>query len=224
MKRIVFSLMTCTVLFMSCKDAPEADTAEASEAVAVDQQAQTAGSNYTVDPAQSKVEWVGTKPTGRHHGTFVIKEGNLAVANNNITGGKIVIDINSIQPDDQDAEGNAKLQGHLKSADFFDAAKYPEGVFEIVSVTAGADNKGEGDTKLENATHTITGNLKLKDITKSISFPAAISMSGTQITADANFNIDRTQWGMHYGEDKSLGDKFIRHEVNIKLHVVANGQ
>jgi hypothetical protein len=49
-------------------------------------------------------------------------------------------------------------------------------------------------------------------------------MNGNSLIADADFNIDRTQWGIVYGNDKSLGDKFIRPEVNIKLHIEANKQ
>jgi hypothetical protein len=62
----------------------------------------------------------------------------------------------------------------------------------------------------------------MKDISKSISFPAKVAMSDAQITADSEFNIDRAQWGINYGNDKSLGDKFINPEVNIKLHLVAS--
>lgn len=224
MKRIGLSLAACALFFTSCQDAPEADKAEATEAKQVEQSA-AAGTNYAVDPAQSTVEWVGTKPVGRHHGTFKIKQGSLTVANNNITGGRFVVDINSLKPDDQDEAGNTKLQGHLLSGDFFDAQKYPEGVFEITSVAPIAGNQtGSGDRVMENATHTITGNLTLKDITKSITFPAVVSITESQINADAGFNIDRTQWNMTYGNDKSLGDKFIRPEVNMKIHLVATKQ
>jgi polyisoprenoid-binding protein YceI len=224
MKRIGLSIAACALLFTSCQDAPEADKAEATEAKQVEQAA-AAGATYTVDPAQSTVEWVGTKPVGRHHGTFTIKQGSLTVANNNIAGGRFVVDINSIKPDDQDAEGNKKLQGHLLSGDFFEAQKYPEGVFEITSVTPIGDQvKGDGDRVMENATHTVTGNLTLKDVTKSITFPAVVSLTDNQLNADASFNIDRTQWNMVYGNDKSLGDKFIRPEVNMKIHLIATKQ
>ncbi|MCG7859338.1 YceI family protein, partial [Flavihumibacter sediminis] len=72
------------------------------------------------------------------------------------------------------------------------------------------------------ATHKISGNLTLKDSTKNVSFPAQVTVAETGVKAAANFNIDRTQWGMFYGNDQSLGDKFIRPEVNIKLNINAN--
>lgn len=203
-------------MFVSCSDAPKADSAEVTEAQNVEQ---ASGITYNANLSESKVEWIGTKPVGRHHGTFTLKDGNLVVSGDDLTGGSFIIDINSITPDDQDAEGNAKLQGHLKSGDFFNVEQYPEGTFEITNVTEGVQNTDE--LVMKDATHTITGNLTLKGITKSITFPAKIYMEGDKITADANFNIDRTQWNIVYGNDESLGDKFIRPEVNLQVHLVA---
>jgi polyisoprenoid-binding protein YceI len=215
----LFPILAGSIFLASCQGAPEADTAEATEAQEVEQ---TTGATYAADITQSKVEWVGTKPVGKHHGTINITEGTLTVAGNAVTGGKYVLDMNSIVADDQDAEGNGKLTGHLKSEDFFNIAAHPTGTFEITSIAEGiADTT---NLVMKDATHTVTGNLTLKGVTKSITFPAKIVVSDNNVTADANFNIDRTQWGIVYGNDKSLGDKFIRPEVNLQLHVVANQQ
>lgn len=218
-KKLLFPIIAGSLFLASCQDAPEADTAEAGEAQEVEQ---TAGANYTADVSQSKVEWIGTKPVGQHHGTFTLENGTLVVSENALKGGTFTIDIKSLTPDDQEAEGNSKLQGHLLSADFFDAENHPTGTFEITNVTEGVANTE--DLVMKDATHTITGNLTLKGVTKSITFPAKVSMDGNSVTADANFNIDRTQWNMVYGNDQSLGDKFIRPEVNLQVHLVASQQ
>lgn len=219
MKRF-FLIAMAAVSIASCKDAPKADKAETSEAQEIQQTTAPSGTTYSVDIQQSKVEWVGTKPTGRHHGTFKIKEGGLTTDNNNVAGGRFVMDVKSLQADDQDEAGNTKLTNHLKSADFFDAEKYPEAVFEITNITSGVDASNK-DLVMKDATHTVTGNFKMKDQTKSITFPAKITVSDAEITADANFNIDRTHWGMNYRSDKSLGDKLIDPIVNIQFHIVA---
>jgi polyisoprenoid-binding protein YceI len=219
MKRTIIAMSLILAAFTACNDAPEADNAVTSDAQEVNSEAATGGETYTVNAGQSSIEWIGTKPTGQHHGTFKIKDGTLTASNNEVTGGKVNIDVASVQPDDQDAEGNTKLQTHLKSPDFFEVEKYPTGTFEITSVKAGAPTGG--DAVMKDATHTVTGNLKLKDQTKSVSFPAKINASGNEIVTDASFNIDRTQWGIVYRSDKSLGDKFIGTDVNIKLHIVA---
>lgn len=219
MKKVILSIAAASAIFASCQDAPKADTATTGDAQAV--ATTTGATELTADVAQTKVEFVGTKPVGKHHGVFMIKEGKLAVEAGTIKGGSFVIDMNTLKADDQDSVGNAKLAGHLMSPDFFDVAKFNTATFEIVSVAAGIDTSIK-EVILTDATHTVTGNLTLKGVTKSISFPAKVTMTDATTTADANFNIDRTLWGLSYGNDKSLKDKFISPIVNIALHLVAN--
>jgi len=219
MKKLFFSFAVVGLFLTSCESAPNADSAETSEAQEVANA--EADANYTADLTQSAIEWIGTKPVGKHHGTFMLKEGTLMTNDGEVSGGKFVIDMNSLKALDQDSLGNAKLGGHLLSADFFDAAQFPTSTFEIVSVANGLDTTNK-DIVMKDATHTITGNLTLKDVTKSISFPAKIVMTEGNITTDASFNIDRTVWNITYGNDQSLGDKFINPIVNLTLHIVAN--
>lgn len=217
MRKLFIPVLAGFAMLSACKGAPEADEAEVTEAQEVQQ---ASGVTYNTNLAQSKIEWIGTKPVARHHGTFNLRDGNLVVSNGEVTGGAFTIDINSITPMDQDAEGNAKLQGHLKSEDFFHVDQFPDGKFEITSIAPGVpDNK---DLVMKDATHTVTGNLTLKGVTKSITFPAKITVNDNRVEADADFNIDRTQWNIVYGNDESLGDKFIRPEVNLKVHLVAD--
>lgn len=204
--------MALAVAAVACTDAPKADqaaTAEKQEAAA------GTGASFAIDTTTSAVEWLGTKPVGQHNGTFKLANGSFSVENGNITAGNFTIDVNSLTNLDLTSEtGKEKLEGHLKSADFFDAAKFPTAKFEITAV--------EPISNDSLATHKISGNLTLKDSTKNISFPARVTIAENAVKAEANFNIDRTQWGLHYGNDKSLGDKFIRPEVNIKLNISAN--
>lgn len=218
-KKLLLPILAGSLFLASCQDAPEADNAEATDAQEVEQ---VNGNNYAASTSESTIEWIGTKPVGQHHGTFKIQDGTLILNGGNVEGGSFVIDIKSLTPDDQNDEYNTKLQGHLLSADFFDAENHPTGTFEITTVTEGVEN-GEG-LVMKDATHMVTGNLTLKGITKSITFPAKITVNEDNVIADANFNIDRTQWEMVYGNDQSLGDKFIRPEVNLQLHLVANEQ
>lgn len=218
MKKLILSIAAASALLTSCQDAPKADTAVATEAQAVENTG--AANELKADVAQTKVEFVGTKPVGKHHGVVMIKEGSLALEEGTIKGGKFVFDLNTLYTDDMDSTGNAKLTSHLLSPDFFDVANHPTATFEITSVTAGVDSSIK-EVIMKDATHTITGNLTLKGVSKSISFPAKVMLADGSATADANFNIDRTQWGLSYGNDKSLKDKFISPIVNIGLHLVA---
>jgi polyisoprenoid-binding protein YceI len=130
--------------------------------------------------------------------------------------------MNSLKITDQDTNGVNNLSGHLRSGDFFEVEKHPTSTFEITGVQAGIDSSVAKDLVMKDATHTVTGNFTMKGVTKSITFPAKIAVTDANVTADANFNIDRTQWGLVYGNKESLGDKFIRPTVNISFHLVAN--
>lgn len=180
--------------------------------------ASTGDVTMQVDPAASKVEWTGSKPTGSHHGTVKISDGKLILADGKLTGGKFTIDMTSIMDEDLSSEeDNAKLVGHLKSPDFFDVAKFPEAVFVITSA--------EPTSGSPEANYNITGNLTLKDITKSVIFPANVSVEGDNIRAvTPEFIIDRTDWDVRFGSKKffdNLKDKFINDEIGLRIELNA---
>jgi polyisoprenoid-binding protein YceI len=218
MKKFTLTMAAAAMIFATaCNDAPKGDTANASDAV---ESKEATGTELKADVNATKIEWIGSKPLGSNHkGTISIKDGSIKVEGNNVTGGKFQFDLHSLTPTDQDSTGNAKLKGHLLAPDFLDVEKYPDGFFEITNVTAGVDT-----SKVENkeATHTVTGNLTLKGQSKSITFPAKVSMTDSKVEAHAVFNIDRTDWGISYNSDASIKDKFINKEINITLHLVAN--
>ena len=106
-----------------------------------------------VDTAKSTVNWTGKKVTGEHHGTILIKEGNLVVEKGKVTGGTIVMDMNSIVDKDlTDPAWNAKLIGHLKSDVFFDVAAHPTSELVLTKV--------EGN----ESKYTFSGNLTIKGL------------------------------------------------------------
>jgi polyisoprenoid-binding protein YceI len=209
MKKSILSL-AIIALMASCQSAPEGETATTADTQTA---AAATGAAYNVDLGTSKVSFVGTKPVGTHSGDFKLSSGTINVENGNITSGKFDIDIKSMVSTDKDTAYTGKLMGHLLSADFFEAEKFPGAKFEIT--------KCEALTEDSNATHTISGNLTLKDSTKNVTFPAKVTITDADMAATAEFNIDRTQWGLFYGNDKSLGDKFIYPEVKISLNISA---
>ena len=222
-------MLTAAFLFVKCSQSPKSDTATTDTAKQVDTMAVAKAEPMNVDVASSKVTWVGTKLTEKHNGTFDIKEGSLSVKEGKIVGGNFIIDIKSLKDLDIPAEkeGNAKLVGHLLSKDFFEAEKFPTSTFEVVSVEEyKADNdqdreKLDKEYTLADPTHMITGNLEMKGVKKSIKFPAKVTMADGSVTAEAKFNINRKEWGMNYGTDDSIKDKFIRPTVHIGLNIIA---
>ncbi|MBK9333912.1 MAG: YceI family protein [Ignavibacteria bacterium] len=170
------------------------------------------GEKKEISLKESKLEWTGSKVTGKHNGTVNISGGELFVDNNQITGGSFEIDFSSITVlDVEDAESNGKLTGHLKSDDFFSAETHPNGRFNIKSVSSAGGNQ-----------YKVTGDMIIKGITNEISFPATVVMNDGKVAASGDFNIDRTKWDIKYGSGKffeNLGDKMISDEFNIKFEI-----
>ena len=79
----------------------------------------------TLNTKESKIEWEGEKLTGSHEGTIMFKEGYLDMDGDKITGGEFIVDMTSIVATDLEGEGKQKLEGHLKSDDFFGVANHP---------------------------------------------------------------------------------------------------
>src|SRR4051812_22003659 len=89
--------------------------------------------NYAVNTKLSTIEWTGKKLTGEHTGTILLSSGEIEAQKREIKSGKFEIDMSSIEDKDLSGEWKAKLEGHLKSADFFNAAKFPKATFVITS-------------------------------------------------------------------------------------------
>lgn len=212
----MITLFTVTALMVSlnsCKDkAKEANTSEA-EAVAV---TEAESQKYIADVAASTIEWKGFKPTGSHNGTILIENGVLNLKDGKLNSGTFLIKMNSIKVLDipEEDEGNAKLVGHLKNADFFDVENHPTAAFEITGVT-----ETEGKMML-------SGNLTLKETKNNVTFPVTITNTDNTVTLTSEtFTIDRSKWNVKYGSKSffdNLGDKFINDDIEIKINVTAN--
>jgi polyisoprenoid-binding protein YceI len=205
----------------ACDNAPKGDKATITE----QQEAAGGGGGqvFVVDTADSKVKFTGYGVGKNHPGKFRLASGQVNVVNNQITGGNFVIDIRSMEMEEKGEMFEKKLRPHLLSGDFFDAEKFGTAKFEITGAEPyKADDK---DTSIvKGANLNISGNLTIKDVTRNVTFPAKVDLDENEMKGKANFEIDRTQWKMNYGNDKTLGDKFISETVNVKLDLVARKQ
>lgn len=171
---------------------------------------QASAQEFKVNSQLSKITWLGKKVTGQHVGTIALSNGTLVFEKEKIAGGKFEIDMNSMTCTDLDPVYGAKLVEHLKAEDFFETAKFPKASFEITSI------QGKGE-KLD-----IVGNLTIKGITKSISFPAETRNTGKSIIAVANIPVNRVDYGIKFKSasifsdlgDKAIDDMFV---MNIQL-------
>lgn len=159
-----------------------------------------------VDAEKSNVTWKGYKVTGEHEGTISIKSGTILMDGDKLTGGTFVIDMTTINTTDLSGDSKGKLDGHLKSGDFFGVEKNPTATLVITKA------EGSGNT------YTVTGDLTIKGITNPVTFPMSINGN----TAKADVKIDRTKYDIKYGsasffdnlKDKAIYDEF---DLNVNL-------
>lgn len=179
--------------------------AAASAPVAAPAAAPAGAVKHSFSAADSKLEFIGAKVTGSHDGSFKEFTGSVDLVEGDLTKSSVNVEIKmaslAIEPE--------KLAGHLKTGDFFDVEKFPTAKFVSTSVKAGGDN---------GASHTVTGNLTMRGTEKSISFPATIKVEGDTVSVNAEFAINRKDFGIVY---PGKPDDLIKDEVAIKLTLAA---
>ncbi|HEX8331696.1 MAG TPA: YceI family protein, partial [Segetibacter sp.] len=219
--KFISSVLTFSLLLLqACSDTPKGDKATINE----EQKASEAtGQTFTVDTTTSRIRFTGNGVGKNHPGVFRLSSGTVSIANNQVTGGDFVINIKSMEMEEEGDMFQNKLKPHLLSGDFFDADKFGTGKFKITKVEP-YSSEGKDTSIVAGANFSVSGNLTLKETTKNITFPAKIDLDGMTLKAKGNFNIDRTQWKMNYGNDKTLGDKFISETVNIEIDLEARRQ
>ena len=128
--------------------------------------------------------------------------------NNKISEGEFIIDMSSITNKDIEDPGyKAKLEGHLKSDDFFGVETFPTAKLEIKSSSAFKNNKG-----------TVNAHLTIKDITHPIKFE--VRKDGKWLMAE--IVVDRSKYDVRYGSGSffdNLGDKMIYDDFTMTVKI-----
>jgi polyisoprenoid-binding protein YceI len=161
-----------------------------------------------VDVKTSSIQWKAEKVVGSHEGEISLKSGELIYADGDLVGGSFIIDMTSLICTDLSGEYKGKLEGHLKSEDFFSVETYATAGLVITNVQ-----------KVNSKKHTITADVTIKGITKSINFEATVE--GNKLTA--SIQIDRTQFNVKYGSGSffdGLGDNMIYDEFELTVSLV----
>ncbi|MGE0770529.1 MAG: YceI family protein [Cyclobacteriaceae bacterium] len=164
---------------------------------------------YEADISSSELKWTGyhLAKSYAHWGYISLKSGQLVLDEKGIAKGEFVIDMNSISDKDIEKENDrAKLEGHLKSDDFFSVKGFPEAKLVI------KESKKDGDV------YRTVADLTIKGITKEIKFDTQLkSIDNNTIEATADFRVKRTDFNVMYGwnlENAMLDGEF-RMEVKV---------
>lgn len=160
-----------------------------------------------VEVKDSNIEWEGEKVTGSHEGTIDLKDGYFIMENDELKGGEFVMDMTSITVIDLEGEDKGKLEGHLKSDDFFGVNNHPTAKLVITSVA-----------KKSNGTYGVVADLTIKEKTNSITFDLDMDKN----SASTELTIDRSKYDVRYGSGSffdNLGDKTIydNFELDVEL-------
>ena len=157
--------------------------------------------------ATSDIHWWGYKlaktEASSHDGTLKLKSGAVVLKGNQLVGGTFVLDMTSISSTDLQGEYQQKLNGHLKTGDFFEVDKYPTATFKITSVKKAANGKS-----------VVSGTLTAKGKTNAVSFPAKITVNkGTVNFVSDKFTIDRQKWDIAY--KSTMQDVVVKDDIDL---------
>jgi polyisoprenoid-binding protein YceI len=154
-----------------------------------------------LDASKSTIKWVGKKVTGQHNGTVDFKDGALVLQGNKLVGGTLT----SLTSTDLQGEYQGKLNGHLKSEDFFGTEKYPTATLVIKKIGAKSAN-----------VYTAVADLTIKGITNPVTFDMTVNGN----TATTAFKVDRTKYDIKYNSASifsAIGDKAISDDFELAI-------
>lgn len=160
-----------------------------------------------IDVENSKIKWIGEELSGKnHYGSLKFKKGNLNLNNGVIISGNFIVDMKTINVEDLQGGSKQRLEGHLRSDDFFSVEKFSEAIFETKSPAV--VNKKEG-------VQILSGNLTIKGITH----PAKIEIDDNW---SAKLVFDRSKYDVRFRSGnffQNLGDKLIYDEIAINAKI-----
>ncbi len=204
MKKIIFLspfLLTFIFLFNSCSNNNSNITTNNN----TEKKQVIKTGTFNLDAEKSNIEWLGKKLTGSHNGNIKAQKGMIQLdEKGNITAGKFILDMSTINCTDLEGESKQGLEDHLNNADFFNTTEFPIASFEISKVKS----------------DTIFGILTIKDISNEILF--SYKEVG-ELAYQADIIVDRTLFNIKYASKTfipDIGDRFIYDDFEINLNPI----
>ena len=200
MKKL-FTFLTLIVL-ASCNTNPNQASTQQAQGVA------TADNIYNIETAQSQITWTGREvSTSYHYGTLDFVSGNFEISNGAIVNGEFIVDMTSINNQDMEGDRKARLEGHLKSDDFFSVESYPTAAISINSSELISDGKWN-----------VSADLSIKGYTHPVNFEMTSSEDGWS----ANLVFDRSKYDVRFRSGsffENLGDKLIYDDIELSINL-----
>ena len=186
----------------SCNTNPNQASTQQAQGVA------TADNIYNIETAQSQITWTGREvSTSSHYGTLDFISGNFEISNGAIVNGEFIVDMTSINNQDMEGDSKARLEGHLKSDDFFSVESYPTASISINSSELISDGKWN-----------VSADLSIKGFTHPVNFEMISSEDGWS----ANLVFDRSKYDVRFRSGsffENLGDKLIYDDIELSINL-----
>jgi polyisoprenoid-binding protein YceI len=200
MKKLFTFLML--IILASCNTNPNQASSQQAQGVA------TVDNIYNVETAQSQITWTGREvSTSYHYGTLDFVSGNFEISNGAIVNGEFIVDMTSINNQDMEGDSKARLEGHLKSDDFFSVESYPTASISINSSELISDGKWN-----------VSADLSIKGFTHPVNFEMISSEDGWS----ANLVFDRSKYDVRFRSGsffENLGDKLIYDDIELSINL-----
>lgn len=163
---------------------------------------------YNINQDESSLTWTGREvSTSSHYGTINFTSGQFEVADGLISQGEFFVDMTSINVQDLTGGSKERLEGHLRSDDFFSVESFPSAHLYISSSELISDGKWM-----------VNGFLTIKDI----SHPVLFEMANTEDGWTANLVFDRSKYNVKFRSGtffENLGDKLIYDDIELEINL-----
>ncbi len=164
---------------------------------------------WTIDPAHTTVGF-----SARHMGLSTVRgrftkfggDVELDPANLTRTKGRAEIETASIDT------GNADRDAHLRSADFFDAERFPKIVFEVRQIESAGQDR-----------YRVTGDLTIRDVTRPVELEYEHAGEGKdpygnrKLGGTLRGSINRSDWGLTWNVALEAGGFLVSDRINIEV-------
>ena len=167
-----------------------------------------ADATYNIVQDESSLMWTGREvSTSSHYGTINFTSGQFEISDGLISQGEFLVDMTSITVQDLTGGSKERLEGHLRSDDFFSVESFPTAHLYISSSEV-----------ISNGKWMVNGFLTIKDI----SHPVLFEMVNTEDGWNANLVFDRSKYNVKFRSGtffENLGDKLIYDDIELKINL-----
>ncbi len=168
--------------------------------------------SYPIDIQSSSIQWTGKKVIGAsHQGVLSFKSGHLFLTKEGkLKGGRLLVDMTSIEVLDLTDSRKNKLEEHLKSGDFFATKEYPVATLVM-----------KGVTEKPNKSYQVQAEMTIRGVTKPITFSLSPAIANRSF--QASLSIDRTEYGVSFAAESFsdyLGDKAIDKFFSLNVTII----